>query len=165
MESAERTEKRPPTVTYDEADEHAPEIRLWLRMLACTTIIEASLRQKFREQFDFTLPRFEVLAQLDREPGGIVLGELSKRLMVSAGNMTPIIERLIKDGFITRVPSSLDRRLQIVCLTMDGRKKFRRMAKKNGEWLATIFGALPREEVEQLTQQLVRLKRVVANPE
>ena len=132
-------------------------------MLACTTIIEASLRQKFREQFDFTLPRFEVLAQLDREPGGIVLGELSKRLMVSAGNMTPIIERLIKDGLITRVPSSLDRRLQIVCLTIDGRKKFRRMAKKNGEWLASTFESFSLEEIQDLTERLVRLKRAVNN--
>ena len=126
MESTERTEKRLRPDAYDEADEHAPEIRLWLRMLACTTIIQGSLQKKFREHFDFTIPRFEVLAQLDREPGGIVLGELSKRLMVTAGNMTPIIDRLIRDGFITRVSSPLDRRLQIVCLTMDGRKKRQR---------------------------------------
>src|SRR5690606_8001391 len=114
-------------------------IRLWLRMLACTTLVESELRKQFRQQFDFTLPRFDVLAQLDRRPGGMMLGELAKSLMVSAGNVTPIVERLIADGLVTRASSELDRRVQIVSLTVEGRRKFRRMAKKNGEITAGIF--------------------------
>lgn len=135
--------------------------RLWLRLLACTTMIEAELRRQFREEFDFTLPRFEVLAQLDREPGGLVLGELPKRLMVSAGNLTPIVDRLVGDGFITRTPSSLDRRVQIVCMTVEGRRAFRRMARKHGIWLAALLERFPREQLDGLIDQLDALKVAV----
>lgn len=145
--------------------EFRPEIRLWLRLLACTTLVSGKLRRNFREQFEFTLPRFELLAQLDQEPGGLVLGELSKRLMVSAGNITPILTRLMEEGFITRAPSNLDRRVQIVCLTVEGRKKFRRMAKKHGQWLNDMFQDLDLQEIEAMTQQLSRLKQILKDSE
>lgn len=150
----------------DEAgNEFRAETRLWLRLLACTTLVSGKLRRNFREQFDFTLPRFELLAQLDQEPGGLVLGELSKRLMVSAGNITPILTRLMEEGYITRAPSSLDRRVQIVCLTVEGRKKFRRMAKKHGQWLNEMFQDLEIEDLDAMTQQLSRLKKTLKDSE
>lgn len=141
--------------------DHQAEVRLWLRLLACSTLIEAELRRQFRETFDFTLPRFEILAQLDREPGGVVQGELSKRLMVSQANVTPIIERLITDGFVTRRPSNLDRRVQIICLTIEGRQKFRRMAKKHSTWLADIMAGFPGNEIDELSGRLALLKRAL----
>lgn len=144
--------------------DHRGEVRLWLRLLACSTLIEAELRRQFRETFNFTLPRFDILAQLDREPGGLVQGELSKRLMVSQANVTPIIERLIADGFVTRQPSNLDRRIQIICLTVEGRQKFRRMAKKHSAWLADVMAGFPEEEIDELGKKLALLKRaVIAN--
>lgn len=141
--------------------DHRGEVRLWLRLLACSTLIESELRRQFRETFNFTLPRFDILAQLDREPGGLVQGELSKRLMVSQANVTPIIERLIADGFVTRRPSNLDRRIQIICLTVEGRQKFRRMAKKHSAWLADVMAGFPEEDIDDLVKKLAVLKRVV----
>lgn len=138
-------------------------IRLWLRLLACTSMIEAELRRQFRTEFDFTIPRFDVLAQLDREPGGLVLGELPKRLMISAGSLTPIIDRLVSDGFITRTPSNLDRRVQIVCLTIEGRKSFRRMARKHGTWLSSLLEGLSQDQLDEMIKQLDTLKGVVKN--
>lgn len=148
----------------DGDQDHRSEVRLWLRLLACSTLIEAELRRQFRENFNFTLPRFDILAQLDREPGGLVQGELSKRLMVSQANVTPIIERLIADGFVTRSPSNLDRRIQIICLTVEGRQKFRRMAKKHNVWLAEAMAGFPEEEIEEIGKKLASLKRaLIAN--
>jgi len=152
------TENRP-----DEEAEYRAQTRLWLRLLACTTLIEAELRRRFREEFDFTMPRFDVLAQLDREPSGLVLGELPKRLMVSAGNLTPIVDRLVEDGYITRTPSNLDRRVQIVCMTVEGRKAFRRMAKRHGVWLASLLAEFPPEHLNGLIAQLDELKGTVRN--
>ena len=134
------------------------DLRTWLKLLTCTTLIGGELRRQLREQFDFTLPRFDMLAQLDREPGGLVLTELSKRLMVSPGNVTPIMNRLLEEGYITRATSSLDRRVQIVCLTAQGRKKFRRMAKKHGQWVNAMMGGLELEERRALSGLLDRLK-------
>ena len=145
----------------DQDAEYRAQTRLWLRLLACTTLIETELRSRFREEFDFTMPRFDVLAQLDREPSGLVLGELPKRLMVSAGNLTPIVDRLVEDGYITRTPSNLDRRVQIVCMTVEGRKAFRRMAKSHGSWLAELLAQFPTERINGLITQLDDLKGVV----
>lgn len=134
------------------------DLRLWLKILTCSTLISAELRRRLREQFDFTLPRFDMLAQLDREPGGLVLTELSKRLMVSPGNVTPVMNRLLEDGYITRSTSTLDRRVQIVCLTAEGRRKFRRMAKKHGQWVNELLGGLETHERRALSASLDRLK-------
>jgi DNA-binding MarR family transcriptional regulator len=149
--------------TDEGSADHRAQTRLWLRLLACTTLIGTELRRQFREEFDFTMPRFDVLAQLDREHGGLVLGELPKRLMVSAGNLTPIVDRLVEDGYITRTPSHLDRRVQIVCMTVEGRKEFRRMAKKHGIWLASILEEFPKDRLDGLIAQLDELKNAVKN--
>lgn len=138
--------------------QHQDIIRMWLRMLACTTLVETELRRQFRMKFDFTLPRFDVLAQLDRRPEGMVIGDLSKRLMVSAGNVTPMIDRLIADGLVTRTPSEIDRRVQIVSITPEGRRRFRRMAKWNGQLLATIFEQVAPTHIETLNRVLKDVK-------
>ncbi len=144
------------------ADQQAV-VRLWLRMLACTKMVEAELRRQFRVQFDSTLPRFEILAQLDRRPGGMMLSELSKRMLVTAGNITPLVDRLIADGLISRTASEIDRRVQIVSLTVEGRRRFRRMARKNGKLIATIFQDLEPEQVDTLFALLGTTKNAVVN--
>src|SRR5246500_1788303 len=153
-------ESAPPSAkdSPDQEAEYRAQTRLWLRLLACTTLIETELRRRFREEFDFTMPRFDVLAQLDREPSGLVLGELPKRLMVSAGNLTPIVDRLVEDGYITRTPSNLDRRVQIVCMTVEGRKAFRRMAKSHGSWLRSLLAGFPADRLAGFTSALGQLK-------
>lgn len=145
----------------EQEEDNRAQVRVWLRLLACTALIGTELRRQFREEFDFTMPRFDVLAQLDREPGGLVLGELPRRLMVTAGNLTPIVDRLVEDGFITRTPSPLDRRVQIVCMTVEGRKAFRRMAKKHGLWLASLLAEFPKERLDGLVKELDDLKTAV----
>ena len=147
-------------VAEEDASNRA-QVRVRLRLLACTSLIGAELRRQFREVFDFTMPRFDVLAQLDREPGGLVLGELPKLLMVTAGNLTPIVDRLVEDGFITRSPSPLDRRVQIVCMTAEGRKAFKRMAKKHGLWLASLLAEFPEARLDGLVRELDELKSAV----
>ena len=145
----------------DEPGEHKAEFRLWLHLLACTTLIETEIRRRFREEFNFTIARFEVLAQLERQAGGLVLGELPKRLMVTAGSVTPIIDRLVKDGYVTRTPSNIDRRVQIICLTVEGRKLFRRMAEKHGLWLTELLENFPQTKIGELTAQLGDLKNAL----
>jgi DNA-binding MarR family transcriptional regulator len=81
--------------------------------------------------------------------------------MVTAGNLTPIVDRLVEDGFITRSPSPLDRRVQIVCMTPEGRKAFRRMAKKHGLWLASLLAEVPKARLDGLIRELDDLKNAV----
>ena len=146
------------TQVADASADHRDELRLWLRLMTCATLIEQEIRSRLRDEFDFTLPRFDFLAQLDRAPDGLVLGEVSRRLMVSAGNVTAIVERLVADGYISREASAQDRRVQIVKLTVRGRRRFRRMAARHGEWIGAMFQDLPRDELDMLMAMLGRLK-------
>lgn len=138
--------------------DHEAELRLWLRLLTCTTLIEGEIRRRLRDAYDITLPRFDLMAQLDKAPGGMTLGELSQRMMVSNGNVTGLAERLVQQGLLDRRPSPTDRRAQIVSLTAEGRRSFRAMARTHEDWIAEIFGALTAEDVEQLMRLLAKTK-------
>src|SRR5256885_7214270 len=127
--------------------DHEAELRLWLRLLTCTTLIEGEVRRRLRDEFDMTLPRFDLMAQLDRSPNGMTLGELSQRMMVSNGNVTGLADRLVTQGLLDRKPSPTDRRAQIVSLTAEGRRTFRTMARTHENWAAEIFGELNATEI------------------
>jgi DNA-binding MarR family transcriptional regulator len=138
--------------------DHEAELRLWLRLLTCTTLIEGEVRSRLRDNFDVTLPRFDLMAQLDKTPGGMTLGELSQRMMVSAGNVTGLAERLESLGMLERRASPNDRRAQIVSLTSEGRRAFRAMARTHENWIAEIFSDLSHDEIEMLMRLLAKTK-------
>jgi len=138
--------------------DHEAELRLWLRLLTCTTLIEGEVRSRLRDNFDVTLPRFDLMAQLDKTPGGMTLGELSQRMMVSAGNVTGLAERLESLGMLERRASPNDRRAQIVSLTGEGRRAFRAMARTHENWIAEIFSDLSADEIETLMRLLAKTK-------
>ena len=146
------------TKVAERPDDHKTELRLWLRLLTCTTLIENDVRRRLRETFDVTLPRFDLLAQLDRTPNGMTLGELSQRMMVSNGNITGLVERLVEQGLVRRKPSPTDRRVQVVSLTAEGRRSFRTMARANGDWIGEIFADLPAADIATLMKLLAKTK-------
>lgn len=138
--------------------DHRDELRLWLRLLTCTTLIETEIRRKLQRTCDFTLPRFDILAQLEKAPDGLVLGEVSRRLMVSAGNITAIVDRLVADGLITRSPAPHDRRVQVIRMTRKGRSAFKTMAEAHGGWVGDMFADLDAGDIEALMGLLGKLK-------
>ena len=138
--------------------DHEAELRLWLRLLTCTTLIEGEVRRRLRDEFDVTLPRFDLMAQLDKAPNGMTLGELSQRMMVSNGNVTGLAERLVEQGLLDRRPSPNARRAQIVSLTAEGRRAFRAMARTHEDWIARIFAGLDAAEIDQLMTLLAKTK-------
>ena len=138
--------------------DHEAELRLWLRLLTCTTLIEGEVRRRLREAFDVTLPRFDLMAQLDKAPNGMTLGELSQRMMVSNGNVTGLAERLVEQGLLDRRASPTDRRAQLVSLTAEGRRVFRGMARTHEDWIAGIFAGLSGDDIETLMHLLAKTK-------
>lgn len=143
--------------------DHGDETHLWLRLLTCTTLVETEIRRGLREEFDFTLPRFDLLAQLERAHEGMVLGEISKRMMVSAGNLTALVERLVESGHVLRSTSPLDRRVQIITMTPAGREAFRVMADRHRVWINNLFSGLSGAERDALMTSLGKLKQSVRN--
>ena len=146
------------TKVAERPGDHESELRLWLRLLTCTTLIECEVRSRLRESFDVTLPRFDLLAQLDKAPNGMTLGELSQRMMVSNGNITGLVDRLVEQGLIRRRPLPHDRRVQIVSLTAEGQREFRTMARVNADWVGEIFEGLTQKEIEALMPLLAKTK-------
>ena len=138
--------------------DHEAELRLWLRLLTCTTLIENEVRSRLRDTFEVTLPRFDLMAQLDKAQSGMTLGELSQRMMVSNGNVTGLVDRLVEQKLIDRRPSPVDRRAMLVNLTAEGRKAFRAMARTHEGWIAEIFGELSRGEIDELMRLLAKAK-------
>jgi DNA-binding MarR family transcriptional regulator len=138
--------------------DHEAELRLWLRLLTCTTLIEGEIRTRLRDSFDVTLPRFDLMAQLDKAANGMTLGELSQRMMVSNGNVTGLVDRLVEQKLIERRPSPTDGRAMLVNLTTEGRKAFRTMARTHESWIAEIFDELSRGEIDELMRLLAKTK-------
>jgi len=133
-------------------------LRLWLRLLTCTSLIEASVRQILRDDFDSTLPRFDLLAQLDRHPQGLRMSELSQRLMVTGGNITALADQLEAEGLLRREPVSDDRRAIRLTLSPAGQKRFAEMAAGHERWVVSLFEGLSLDEQRQLLVLLARLK-------
>ncbi len=146
------------TKVAERPQDHKTELRLWLRLLTCTTLIESEVRRRLREHFDITLPRFDLMAQLDRAPSGMTLGELSQRMMVSNGNITGLVDRLVRQGLIQRRPLPHDRRVHIVSLTAEGQREFRNMARINADWVGEIFQGLSPKDIEALMPLLAKTK-------
>ena len=142
----------------EQPEDHRDELRLWLRLLTCTTLIEGEIRKTLRDRFDVTLPRFDLMAQLDKVPEGMTLSDLSKRMMVSNGNLTGLVERLVESGHLDRRTSETDRRAQVISLTPLGRIEFRAMASEHEAWIAALFADLSRQDREDLMRLLAKTK-------
>ncbi len=125
-------------------------LRAWLRMLKATRRVEAHIRERFRLEFETTLPRFDVMAALDRFEGGLKMSELSTALRVANGNVTGIVERLVADGAVLRVPVAGDKRATLVVLTKKGRDEFSAMAATHRLWVDEMFERVSPELCDQI---------------
>ena len=147
------------------AIEDLAALRVWLRLLACANLVEGQLRTQLRDRFDTTLARFDVLAQLDAAARdsvpGLTMSELSRRLMVTNGNVTPLIERLVSEKLVNRVTSPKDRRSQIVRLTSAGKRSFDAMTPAHREWVNALFSGLSRDDREALFELLGKLRNSI----
>jgi len=133
-------------------------VRLWLRMLTCANLIEGRIRNRLRREFDSTLPRFDLLAQLERADG-LKMSELSQRLMVTGGNVTGLADQLEREGWLVREAVHNDRRATRLRLTETGRQRFAGMAAIHEQWVVDMLGVLTRDEQQQLHALLGKLKQ------
>ncbi|TBR76011.1 MAG: MarR family transcriptional regulator [Burkholderiaceae bacterium] len=143
--------------------EHPEALRLWLRLLTCAQLIEKQVRGGLREQFDTTLPRFDLMAQLERAEGGMKMNELSRRMMVTGGNVTGITDQLVAEGLVERLEVAGDRRAFLVRLTPKGRKQFQDMAQQHEGWIVGAFAGLSTKDLATLHRLLGKVKEHVSS--
>ena len=134
-------------------------LRLWLRLLTCTQLIEREVRSRLRARFATTLPRFDLMSQLDRHPEGLKMNELSRRMMVTGGNVTGIVDQLVKEGLVARKSEPVDRRAFRVRLTRAGARAFAEMAREHESWIVSILSGLSRREHADLYALLAIVKQ------
>jgi DNA-binding MarR family transcriptional regulator len=143
--------------TIARSDDHRA-LRIWLRLLTCTQMIERVVRSRLREQFATTLPRFDLMAQLERHAGGLKMNELSRLLMVTGGNVTAIVDQLEKEGLVERLDEPADRRAFRIRLTKAGERSFTEMARAHEEWVVGMLSGLSRREQDDLLRLLAKAK-------
>ena len=139
------------------ADDHAA-LKLWLRLLACSTQIETEIRKRLRARFGITLSRFDYLAQLHRHPEGLRMNALSRYLMVTGGNITGLTDELEKEGLVQREPSPQDRRAFVLKLTPEGRGRFEQIAAEHEGWIVELFAGWTPAQKTQVHELLAQLK-------
>jgi DNA-binding MarR family transcriptional regulator len=140
-------------------EDNHQSLKLWLRMLSCTTLIETEIRTRLRTEFGITLPRFDLMAQLDRHPEGLRMGELSRRMMVTSANVTGIVNLLEQEGLVARDAVPGDGRAYSVRLTPAGRRSFKRMAARHEGWIIELMSGLQENERATMMTTLSTLKR------
>jgi len=138
-----------------------PELRLWVRLLACAKIGEKQLRRRFEDEFDTTLPRFDVLASLYRAPDGLQMSALSRDLLVSNGNVTVVVRQLQEQGLVLSQANPRDGRSAIVSLTPAGKTRFIELAEAHHRWIAELFVDVSEEEKTALATLLGNLRSVL----
>jgi DNA-binding MarR family transcriptional regulator len=143
--------------TIARSDDHRA-LRIWLRLLTCTQMIERVVRSRLRERFATTLPRFDLMAQLERHPEGLKMNELSRLLMVTGGNVTAIVDQLEKEGLVERLDEPADRRAFRIHLTRNGERTFAEMARQHEEWVVEMLSGLSRREQDDLLRLLAKAK-------
>src|SRR6266849_2970359 len=144
--------------TIARSDDHRA-LRIWLRLLTCTQMIERVVRSRLRERFGTTLPRFDLMAQLERHSEGLRMNELSRLLMVTGGNLTTIVAQLEKEGLVERLDEPADRRAFRIRLTRAGERSFGEMARAHEEWVVELLAGLSRREHEELLKLLAKVKQ------
>ena len=140
-------------------------LRIWLRLLASSQLIEKQVRSRFRTEFDTTLPRFDVMAALARVPEGQTMGDISRWLLVSSGNITGIIYRLEEDDLVTRVRRTDDKRTHLVRLSRKGKEEFERMSLAHEKWIRDMLSGMTRKEMATLDELLTKVKVSLAAEE
>lgn len=151
----------PSTRLAENAETRKTRLRLWLNILRTARSVENALREEMRVSYDQTLPRFEILAVLERSENGLRMSALSEQLMVSNGNVTGIIERLVQDGLVERLPVPGDKRATLVRLTHKGEAVFAEMADVHERWVNDLLDAVPPDTAQPLIDALTNIRRQI----
>ncbi len=141
-------------------DDHAA-LRLWLKLLSTSQLIENNVRELLRVKFNFTLPRFDLMAQLYRHPEGLSMSSLAELMMVSGGNVTSIVKQLETQGLVKRAAQKNDNRSFIVTLSKNGQAKFEQMLPEHESWIIDIMSSLDNEDLDPMMNKLDKIKAYI----
>jgi DNA-binding MarR family transcriptional regulator len=132
-------------------------VGLWVRLAKCYGLVLREVRGASGES-DLTLSQFDVLAQLLRHPEGMTSGALSDELLVTAGNVTGLVDRLEAQGLVSRRAGADDARVRMVKLTAEGKRVAAREVVRHEKLLARVFASLDAQEQSAIAHSLDRVR-------
>lgn len=147
-----------PAPARDAASKDHLEIRIWLRLLSCSNRLESILQSRITKEFSTSLARFDVMSQLERSGDGLTMTETSRRMMVTNGAITSLVDRLVDEGYVMRESHPEDRRTTILRLTEAGRERFRVMAAEHEQWVVGLLAGIDKQTKQDLIRNLASLK-------
>ncbi|TKD08349.1 MarR family winged helix-turn-helix transcriptional regulator [Polyangium fumosum] len=154
--------RRPVSAQPTGKGEQNPAVRAWVRILAVQKAALAAIRDDL--EHEMTLPRFDLLSNLVRE-NGQTLASLSRSMLVTAGNITGLVDRAARDGLVERRADPNDRRAWRVHLTPKGQLAFQRAERRHAARVSKLFSALSGNEMSSLVRMLDKVRHTLHGPE
>jgi DNA-binding MarR family transcriptional regulator len=136
------------------------DVSLWVRLLESHNLMLAEIRRRLSDEA--TLPRFDLLANLESEDGQ-TLAALSRRMLVTAGNLTGLVDRAERDGVVQRRADPRDRRLSRVFLTPKGRALIQQLLPSHAVHVGDLVSGLDAAERRELRRLLGKLRDSLAS--
>ena len=134
--------------------EDAYNRRAWLALLRCFSSIERVLMQHISQEYNSSLPRYDILTALALSKHSLTMGELASKLMVSKGNITGVVRRLKLDGLVRKVPSKTDRRVQSVTISAKGKRLWQAMHDDYDHIISELLSGQSEKTIRDLTKRL-----------
>jgi MarR family 2-MHQ and catechol resistance regulon transcriptional repressor len=133
----------------------ATALKLWVVMARATAAIGEVVKSQV-EPYDLTPTEFSILEALYHK-GPLLLGEVQKKVLVSSGGITFLVDRLETRGFVERRACPSDRRARYAALTKRGTKLMADIFPAHAAVIREAMGALSRAEQRQVTGMLKAL--------
>jgi DNA-binding MarR family transcriptional regulator len=146
-----------PSARAKESLEKKPAVGLWVRLAKCYALVLREVRDAPGNSA-LTLAQFDVLAQLLRHPEGMTPGDLSEALLVTAGNITGLVDRLEAQDLVTKRTAKDDARVRIVRLTARGKRLAVREVARHERLLSRVFSDLRVDEQLEISETLDRMR-------
>ncbi len=139
----------------DVSDDTAAALKLWVVLSRAQVAVSAHVADDVARH-GLTLTEFAILEALYHR-GAMLLGEVQRRILVSSGGITFLVDRLVAKGLVERQECPSDRRARYAALTAEGEALIARIFPQHAAMIERVVGALSPEEQAAAASLLKRL--------
>lgn len=144
----------PATIAGFPADQQAA-LKLWITLSRAYNAVNAHALADVRRE-GLSIGEFAVLELLYHR-GPSLLGEIQRRILVSSGGITFLVDKLAEKGMVERRDSPDDRRARVAALTRDGTRLMKRIFPRHAARITAAMSGLSASEQREATRLLKQL--------
>src|SRR4051794_25938130 len=137
----------------------------WLALIRTHARLWDQVETQMRQDSGLTVPRYDVLMQLDQARGRLGLSELASTIVLSPSGLSKLLDRMEGSGLLRREPDPRDARSTFARITPKGRSLVRKARQSHHVWLQRAFGdALDDRDIADLARVMGRIDAHNPNP-